>query len=368
MRVTDRMNFDQVTRNLQKNRTELADLQNQAATQKKITKPSDDPIASARILAMRTEDRSYQQFVKNIHHARSMLEATDTSLGELSEMFMRLKELAVQQANDAGGSAETRRVVAEEVAQTFHQAIQIGNRKLGDRFIFGGYRTLESPFDTKGNYKGDDGDLKVQVHKDSFLAANLPGDKVFLGRGVGQDGIIRPQAETPSDSGSLKGHIVQENNRIEQNTKQEGNPSQIQLRGPASQNQPVPMGEQNVSPSSGGGSSNQGVNVLKVIEDLEIGLRVNDKSQIQLSLDQLDLALNQVIGARAQVGARIQTLNLNFDSLQKSIVDNKAVSSQLEDVDLFQVMSDMSKNETTLKATLETSGRLVQPSLLDFLK
>jgi flagellar hook-associated protein 3 FlgL len=355
------MNYDQVTRNLQKNRTEMSDLQNQAATQKKVTKPSDDPIASARILALRTDDRSYHQFIKNMHHARSFLEATDSSLGELSEILMRLKELAVQQSNDAGASAETRRVVAEEVAQSFNQTIQIGNRKIGERYLFGGQRTTSAPFTPTGDYKGDDKDLKVQVHKDSFLSVNLPGDRVFLGRGIGRDGIIRQRSETPQKAEELPEFKIQEEQRYLKN--QEMSVENVDMRAPASStskgSKVTPIDE---------GLANHGINILKSIKDFEIALRVNDKQEIQESLEKLDASLSQVIQARAQVGARLQTLNLNFDSMQKALLDNKTTTSQLEDVDLFQVISDMSRTDSALKATLETSGRLVQPSLLDFLK
>jgi flagellar hook-associated protein 3 FlgL len=355
------MNYDQVTRNLQKNRAEMADLQNQAATQKKVTKPSDDPISSTRILALRTDDRAYHQFIKNMHYARSFLEATDTTLGELNEMLMRLKELAVQQASDAGASPDTRRVVAEEVAQSFNQAIQIGNRKLGERYLFGGQKTTTAPFTSEGDYRGDDKDLKVQIHKDSFLATNIPGDRIFLGRGVGKDGIIRPKSELPQRAEELPEFKNQEELRKMKN--QESTVENIEMRAPASYSSKI----KKVAPLDEN-STNYGTNILKVIKDFEIALRVNDKHEIQETIDQLDSAIAQVTQARAQVGSRLQTLNMNFDSMQKTLVDNKTTASLLEDVDLFQVMSDMSRTDTTLKATLETSGRLVQPSLLDFLK
>ena len=141
MRIADKMAYNQTTSNLQKNRSEMSDLQNQAATQKRINKPSDDPTASARVLAARTEQRGSEQFIKNINIARSFLEFSDQSLGELSETLMRAKELAISQANDAGASEETRKVTASEIEQAYNQAVQVGNRKLGERFIFGGYRT-----------------------------------------------------------------------------------------------------------------------------------------------------------------------------------------------------------------------------------
>jgi flagellar hook-associated protein 3 FlgL len=114
--------------------------------------------------------------------------------------------------------------------------------------------------------------------------------------------------------------------------------------------------------------SGKGVNILQSVKNFAIGLRVNDKAEIQEAIDNLDLAISQVVHARAQVGARQQVLNLGADSLQKAIVDNKMTASSMEDADLFQLVSDMSKTDSTLKATLETSGKIIQPSLLDFLK
>ncbi|HRO67519.1 MAG TPA: flagellar hook-associated protein 3, partial [Pseudobdellovibrionaceae bacterium] len=119
MRIADKMQFNQVQSNVQKNRSEMAELQNQAATQKRITKPSDDPLAAARVLGQRTEERGNQQFIKNINQLKSFLEFTDQSLGELSEILMRAKELAVGQSSDAGASAQTRSVTAAEAGRYF---------------------------------------------------------------------------------------------------------------------------------------------------------------------------------------------------------------------------------------------------------
>ena len=94
----------------------------------------------------------------------------------------------------------------------------------------------------------------------------------------------------------------------------------------------------------------------------------NDKSGIQESLDELDTAMDQVVLARAQVGARSKALENSNLSLQKAKVDTMGAISQLEDADLYHVVSDMNKNETALKATMQASGKLIQPSLMDFLR
>jgi flagellar hook-associated protein 3 FlgL len=361
MRIADKMNFNQVNNNLQKNRSDMNDLQNQAATQKRINKPSDDPAASARVLSNRTDERGARQYLKNINMARSFLETTDQSLSELTEALVRAKELAVAQANDPGTSAEIRRTVAKEIDQLRSQAVQIGNRKLGDRYIFGGYKTTTAPFDISGEYKGDDGDMKIQINKDAFIAMNLPGNKIFNGDGVGGDGLIRSKGSVPKSAEDVRKLKMDEQQEIQrqEETKEEG----FQLRGLASEIGNVSLATQSVAkPES------QGINVLQVLQDFTIALNTNDKLEIQNAIDTMDSAIRQVVNARAQIGARVGSLNAATDSLQKSILDVKAMASQLEDADLFEVVSDINRTDSTLKATLETSGKVMNMSLLDFLR
>ena len=141
MRIADKMQYEQVKGNISKNRSQMAELQNQAATQKRVTKPSDDPLAASRVLGNRIDLQSNQQFVKSLNYAKSFLELTDQSLGDLSEILVRAKELALSQSNDGSGNEDSRRVVATEVEQLHNAMVGIGNRKLGDRFIFGGFST-----------------------------------------------------------------------------------------------------------------------------------------------------------------------------------------------------------------------------------
>jgi flagellar hook-associated protein 3 FlgL len=355
------MGYNQVMTNLQKNRGEMSELQNQAALQKRVTKPSDDPIGAARVLGYHTEERGSQQFIKNIAIAKSFLEFTDVSLNEVSEVLMRLKELAIQQASDSSSGPETRRTVAEEVGQTFGQILQIGNRKMGERYIFGGEKTTQAPFDHEGNYNGNDGDLKIHINKDAFLAMNLSGDKVFQGKGIGDDGFVRPSAEAPRTTEQLEKFQMDENQRLQKNQLNEEH--EVRMRGPASIDE---RGEQAFKSEIR--SDTAGINILETVKKFEIALRVNDKSEIQETIDDLDRAISQVVNSRAQVGARLQVLGHSENSLRQNIVDNKTTASQVEDVDLFEVASEINKGESALKASLETSGKLITPSLLDFLK
>ena len=346
MRVADKMNFDQVNANLGKNRSEMSELQNQAATQRRVTKPSDDPLAATRVLQTRTEIGAGKQFLKSIAQARNFLEYSEQSLGELSETLMRAKELAINQASDASASQETRAVAALEIRTIFDQSVQIANRKQGDRYLFGGFKTQTPPFDPKGNYHGDTGEMKISINKDAKVAMNMSGDKIFLGT----------TTETP------KQPIVPQ--RPDDQPDMDIPAIQVNVRAPASfapdESGPIADPEDNLA--------TRGTNVFKVLSDLEVALKANDKAGIQDSLDRIDDSISQVVRSRAQLGSRVTTLTAATDSLQKGQVDAKTLASNLEDADTFELVSDINKTESTLKASLMTSGKLIQPSLLDFLK
>lgn len=361
MRIADKMATTQVDRNIQKNRTEMSSLQNQAATQKRINKPSDDPLAATRVLAARTDENSYKQYIQNIVQAKSFVEYSEQALGELNEALVRAKELAIGQASDAGASDETRRITAEEVGQIYQQSVQIGNRKLGDRYIFAGQQTLTQPFDTSGSYSGDSGDIKIQIHKDAIVGMNIAGSKVFLGEGLGGDGIIRTSPMNPKTVEDLQ-KIRSEDEEIN-HKRDEQQLNQVQTRTLASTNSDSGhLGKQDPV------SNSRGLNVFQTLKGLEISLKTNDKVGVQESLDLLDQAISQVVLARAELGSRVTTLNATTDSLQKAVVDNKGMASQMEDSDIFKLVSDINKTESTLKATMETSSKMVQRSLLDFLR
>ncbi len=359
------MNIDQVNSTLGKNRSDMAELQNKAATQKKLTKPSDDPLASTRVLQARTDIESGKQFLKSASQAKNFLEFSDQSLGELAEIFMRAKELAISQSNDASASESTRQVAATEIEQLFAQTVQVGNRKQGDRFLFGGFRTTRPPFDANGNYKGDSGEMKITVNKEATIAMNMPGDRIFLGKSV-----QTPSSTQPPDGGGEP--------KLDPQPTHGNDPAvrPVYTRGPASRfavqpNEPIQtqsVDGDNEPNNLGESWKTKGTNVFKVLTDLEIGLRANDKETVQESLDRIDEALAQVVIARSTLGARAQTLNSAIESLQKGQVDAKTLKSNLEDADTFELVSDINKTESTLKASLQTSGKLIQPSLLDFLR
>ena len=347
MRIADKMQYEQVKTNIGKNRSKMSELQEQAASQKRVTKPSDDPLAASRVLSNRIDLQGNKQYGKNLTYAKSFLEFTDQSLGELTEIMVRAKELALSQSSDGAANEQSRRAVATELEQLFNQMVAIGNRKLGDRFIFGGFHTQNSPFDEKGQYAGDSGEMMVHIDKETFIPMNVTGARIFLGEGISPDGMVK--------SGPAQAKSIEE---LEERQLREQS-------APPSMREPASVEEANYDKVK---EPRGGLNLFNIVNSLNIALQTNDKEAVQGTLEDLDLAMQQVVLTRAQVGSRATVIDNYAATNEKMKVENKAAISTLEDADVFSTVSDITKTESALQATLETSGRLIQPSLLQFLR
>ena len=359
MRVSDKLNQTQVLNNIQKSRSNLSKLQNEAATMKKINKPSDDPIGAAKILENRTEANNLTQYEKDINHARMFLETTESTLGQLNEALVRAKELALQAASDTNGGLP-REMIAEEVSQIYASVLEMSNRSAGERYLFGGYKTMDPPFNKDGQFSGDHYEIQIQNHKNQFMPMNLSGKQLFLGQDLGYQGTIKRNWEVPKTLEELQAFKL---NNIEKEFQiQEADENYIETRGPAN------VGRvERLSPSDPI-TGQTGTNIFSALSSLEASLRTNDKFGIQDALEPLDQAMNQVNMARAEVGGRVSQMNATQESIQKQIIEGKAQNSQIEDADLFETMSNLSKADSTLKGILETSAKMSNLTLLDYLK
>lgn len=359
MRVSDKMQQAQVLNNLNKNRTELSNLQNQASSLKKVTKPSDDPTGTSRILANRTDSSNMTQFDKNIFLGKSFLETTETVLSQMGDTIVRAKELALQAANDTNAGMP-REMIASEVEQIYNSIVELSNRRFGERYIFAGHKTTEAPFTKDGKYMGDNGQIQIQNLEGQFMPINLVGSQVFLGEDLSYGGNVSREQNIPLTVEDLQKYKI---DQIEAEfQKEEAQEHQLETRGPANVGSVQRISERDPVTNA------RGVNVFQTIMGLEAALRTNDKMGIQESLETLDQAMNQVNLARAEVGGRTNQLIATSESIQRGIVDNKAYNSQIEDADVFQVMTEINKSNQTLEATLSTSQKFMSQSLLDFLR
>lgn len=322
---------------MRRSKDRMENLQVQASTLRKLNQPSDDPIGTAKVLEVRTDKVNNDQYQLNARMAETFLNNSDHALADLSEIAVRAKEIAINQASGPSSNEDTRIGVAEEVTQLFKQAIATANRRVGERYLFGGYKTLKPPVDPEGNYLGDDGLVMVEVAKDVFMTMNVPGVDAFNtnprmsyeGQGVYGEPIRRPANEKDS----------KEAQRAQDSTER---------------NEPI--------------SNKENVNLFDELQSLRISLLTGDLEALRGGLERLDSIHSKLVSTRAKLGSRVQGLQSMSQAIERHNLTNATLTSQLEDADMAQVVSDLNKEETIFRSSLATSKRLIQPTLLDFLK
>jgi flagellar hook-associated protein 3 FlgL len=105
-----------------------------------------------------------------------------------------------------------------------------------------------------------------------------------------------------------------------------------------------------------------------VLTDLITGLEANDPSAISDQLDALDQSLAQIVNERADVGARLNRLDATENHWDAFKINVEQMLSNTEDVDLTQAITDLTAQQSAFQASLASASKIIQPSLLDYLR
>ena len=119
-------------------------LQNQIATGQRITDPSDDPAAIARVLRLQGEKREIQQFARNHDRAMNVSQSSFSTILQLKGSSDRAGEIAVLGVGTSGSEALA--AYAKETDQMIEQALQTANTKYSGEHLFGGTKSDTAPF------------------------------------------------------------------------------------------------------------------------------------------------------------------------------------------------------------------------------
>ncbi|MBI4383267.1 MAG: flagellar hook-associated protein FlgL [Nitrospinae bacterium] len=111
-----------------------------------------------------------------------------------------------------------------------------------------------------------------------------------------------------------------------------------------------------------------GRNVLNTLATLKAALSKNDQQGILASIGNLDAGLQNINEGRATLGAAQRTVLDTRDIHDKDIVDFTQQKAAVEDTDIVRRASDFALLQTALEAALNVTSRVIQPSLLDFLR
>ncbi len=191
MNVSTAYLFDRATDRMSTLQNQLATTQAQLSTAKQVLSPSDAPDQAAAIQRLKGEIQRQESHANTMEVALRRYSAEETAIRSANDIVIRIKELALQAANDTYGP-DDRRAIAVEMQALRDQLLSLGNsRDDSGNYLFSGTRVTTPPFaeDADGtvNYMGDQTRTRIPAGVERDVSYTRSGTDV-MARVIRADG------------------------------------------------------------------------------------------------------------------------------------------------------------------------------------
>lgn len=337
MRVTNKMLSHSFLTDMRTNLQNMQNLQQQLTSGKEIRKPSDDPAKVARAMQLNTDINSNKQFNKNIGDTVNWLDVTDTALGQAGNVLQRVRELMVQAGNAGYGDGE-RQSIKDELNQRIDELAQVLNTSFDGKYIFGGTRTTTKPLATldisgikSSNkqivyYSGDPVNKVLDKTADPVQYNQIDARmSVEISPGVSMEYNV-----------SAKDILEFDAVEVDSNGKETKVPKDL---------------------------SAIFSNILNHIDDSNQVSELNNGD-----LKDISSAIDSLLKLRSEVGAKQNRMDSAKEKNEDETFNLTSILSRTEDIDITQKTMEYATLQTVYMASLQTSAKVLQPTLLDYLR
>ena len=179
MRITNNILSQNLLRNLESAQGRMDQLQNQLSSGHRINRPSDDPVGIQNAMRLKSNISSVEQWKNNADEALDYMSTTDSTLGDMTSMLQRVRELTVQGANGTLATVD-KGAIADEVDQISAQFKMMANTKVGAKYIFSGTATDKELIPTDGSGSlANDSPVKFEVGNNLSVDISVNGQTLF---------------------------------------------------------------------------------------------------------------------------------------------------------------------------------------------
>ena len=108
--------------------------------------------------------------------------------------------------------------------------------------------------------------------------------------------------------------------------------------------------------------------LFDVVGGIQKALEDNNSASLDSSLSDLDKVMGTMSAERSELGARSNRLDMVENRIGQQEVMANQVLSDNEDASIEEVITNLTTQESVQRAALSVGARIIQPSLLDFLR
>jgi len=373
----------------------MAGLQEQAYNGSRINRASDDPSAAYRVLGLKSQKGSLENYMDNISQTVGTLEISSFVTEEMASAISKTKTTLTQALSGTYSEAD-RQIFAKQVNDTLEQIVSLANTDHMGQYIFGGSNTSSAPYAVQrtngeitnvtyqGSLQNRDIEVAPGVQSEAFYAgdglfrSDSRDTPVFLGSsgataGTGTSSVKGDVWLTVTDDGSGSYDLSIDDGVTKVNVAAAADIANIAVKNSAGE--VLYVDATNISCT--------GVEMVRLpgtydIFSTLINIRDLLKNQRDLpgstvlslineSAESLEEIKNLLVEKQVAMGTKINFLDTLKGSLENVKFGAEDEASVLQEADIAQIAIDISSREMLYQMSLSVAGKLMSMSLLDFL-
>ena len=395
MRIATANAFDSGVDAISRRQTDLASLQEQLTTGKRIARASDDPAGAARAeRAMASVGRS-DTSQRAVDASKVVLTQTESNLGAADTLLQRARELMVSAGNGSYSDAE-RVSIANELQSLRDQLFAVANQSDGaGTYLFGGQGATQKPFiDTAAGVQYVAAPGQTLTENGTSLPLTTDGQQVWLSARTGNGVFVTsaaptvlnatidngrvadPSALTGADyaiqfsvSGGLTTYAITKNGAATAVTA-----------APYVSGQAITVDGMTVSVSGTPATGDQfqiapstpTLGVFAVLDGAVAALKTPARTPSQIvqangdALRDVDAVLGNLQNARSAAGQMLLRIDSETDRLDSQKLASTTERSNAEDVDMVHTISEFQNKQSGYDAALKSYAMVQRLSLFQY--
>ncbi|MBN1548835.1 MAG: flagellar hook-associated protein FlgL [Syntrophaceae bacterium] len=406
MRVSDNMKYYSAIRNMNGLQEGYTNLLEKLASQKRINRPSDDPVGMLKVLNGRQTLKAIEQYQSNIEQGTTWISVTETTLSSILDLFSTVQTAA---GNYGTETTASRSILASQVREIRDQIHSLANSTLEGNYLFSGSVVGTEPFsDTpqiastesgmgeknvytftlavNGTFQGtanktyvvkmaEDGAVGSAAYQLSTDGGKTWGAPSSNWTGTGGDSILLDDNGTPLDDTDDLSLVLQSGQTVGQDDvfyvkayaagfyRGDGQPLSLAI-GEGNNADYSSPGEGLFVPKADG----TGVDVFQIMADLITAMEANDDVAVDALIDDLRSARDQLELGTSLCSAKQSRLEMAKNSLARLDQRVTDIIANTENADVAELGMLLSMKETALQSTYALAAKLGDNSILNFLR